>query len=64
MADWWRCPNDPPCPHAGVVHDVYDLDDRTPRCCIEGCDCGRRVTLADLAALVDRVLDEEPDHAE
>lgn len=37
----WICPNDPPCPHMGAVHDVYDLEDTTPRCCIEGCGCGR-----------------------
>lgn len=41
MTDWWRCPNDPPCPHPGVVHDVYDLDDETPTCCAEGCGCGQ-----------------------
>ena len=29
---WWRCPNLPPCPHPGAVHDIEDL---------EGCDCGR-----------------------
>lgn len=37
---WWLCPNDPPCPHGAAVHDVYDADDVTPRCCIDGCDCG------------------------
>jgi hypothetical protein len=41
--EWWRCPNDPPCPHGGMVHDIYDLEDTVPRCCAEGCDCGRRV---------------------
>ena len=41
MADWWRCPNDPPCPHAAVYHDVYDYDDPFPRCCMAACDCGR-----------------------
>lgn len=39
---WWLCPNEPPCPHARVVHDVYDLDDPLPRCCAWGCDCGRK----------------------
>ncbi len=24
---WWLCPNDPPCPHVGVVHDIADWDD-------------------------------------
>lgn len=37
---WWLCPNLPPCPHSGVVHDIEDLDDTRPRCCVEGCDCG------------------------
>jgi hypothetical protein len=37
---WWRCPNDPPCPHAGLFHDVEDFDDPSPRCCVDGCDCG------------------------
>lgn len=40
----WACPNDPRCPHAGLVHDIYDWDDPVPRCCAEGCDCGKRVT--------------------
>ena len=38
---WWLCPNEPRCPHGGVLHDVYELGD-TPRCCAEGCDCGKR----------------------
>jgi hypothetical protein len=37
---WWRCPVDPPCPHPGVVHDIEDLEDRRPRCGVEGCWCG------------------------
>lgn len=37
---WWRCPNDPPCPHGAVLHDIEDYDDDRPRCCAEGCDCG------------------------
>jgi hypothetical protein len=40
-AAWWRCPNDPPCPHAAVVHDIEDLGDQTPTCCMDGCDCGQ-----------------------
>lgn len=40
MSDPWSCPNDPPCPHIGAVHDVYDLEDTVPTCCIEGCRCG------------------------
>lgn len=42
---WWLCPNDPPCPHAGVVHDIYDYTDLTPRCCVEGCDCGQLISV-------------------
>jgi hypothetical protein len=36
--DSWACPNDPPCPHGSVVHDIYDYDDPLPTCCF--CDCG------------------------
>lgn len=39
---WWQCPNEPQCPHGGLVHDVYDDEDQVPRCCAEGCDCGKR----------------------
>jgi hypothetical protein len=39
---WWKCPNEPPCPHPGTVHDVYDLDDEVPTCCHEDCPCGKR----------------------
>ena len=38
---WWRCPNDPPCPHGAIVHDIYDDEDLVPRCCADGCDCGK-----------------------
>jgi hypothetical protein len=38
---WLRCPNEPPCPHAAVVHDIYDYAKPSPRCCVLGCDCGR-----------------------
>jgi hypothetical protein len=38
---WWKCPNQPPCPHAGVFHDIYDFDDDRPTCCEEGCTCGQ-----------------------
>ena len=41
MTAWWLCPNEPRCPHGAVIHDVYELGD-TPRCCVEGCDCGKR----------------------
>jgi hypothetical protein len=37
---WWVCPNEPRCPHAAVIHDVYDSEDEVPRCCAEGCQCG------------------------
>jgi hypothetical protein len=39
---WWKCPNEPPCPHGGVVHDVHNLEDQVPRCCVEDCPCGAR----------------------
>ena len=38
---WWLCPNTPPCPHGGPLHDIEDLEDQTPTCCVEGCTCGR-----------------------
>ncbi len=37
---WWLCPNDPPCPHAAVLHDIEEPCDPSPTCCIEGCTCG------------------------
>lgn len=38
---WWLCPNDPPCPHGSVLHDVNEMDDPRPTCGAEGCDCGQ-----------------------
>lgn len=38
---WWLCPNEPRCPHAALFHDVYDAEDTMPRCCAEGCECGK-----------------------
>lgn len=40
---WWLCPNDPPCPHGAIVHDVEDYEDPSPTCCVEGCSCGHPV---------------------
>ena len=40
--NWWACPNTPPCPHGGALHDVEDLEDQSPTCCVEGCTCGAR----------------------
>lgn len=37
---WWKCPNEPPCPHGGGLHDVHDLDDPIPTCCVDDCRCG------------------------
>lgn len=34
------CPNEPQCPHPGVIHDIYEPGDPYPTCCIEGCTCG------------------------
>jgi len=39
---WWLCPNEPKCPHAAVFHDIEEQDDPLPRCCFDGCDCGRK----------------------
>lgn len=38
---WWLCPNTPPCPHGAALHDIEDLEDTSPRCCFQGCACGR-----------------------
>jgi hypothetical protein len=38
---WWLCPNAPRCGHGAVLHDIYDLEDTVPRCCVDGCDCGK-----------------------
>lgn len=43
LRSWWLCPNTPRCPHGALLHDIEDYDDPSPRCCIEGCDCGRAV---------------------
>lgn len=37
---WWGCPNEPRCGHAGIFHDIEDLEDQQPRCCVDGCRCG------------------------
>jgi len=34
------CPNEPPCEHDGLVHDIEDYSDPLPRCCVDGCGCG------------------------
>lgn len=59
MTNWASCPNDPPCPHAGIIHDIYDFEDEVPTCCAEGCGCGKRppgkegsMTRAEYAQLV------------
>lgn len=36
----FRCPNDPPCEHLGLLHDIYELGDPYPTCCTDGCRCG------------------------
>jgi hypothetical protein len=42
---WWLCPNDPPCAHGEVLHDVDEYQgDGTETCCVEGCDCRGRPT--------------------
>jgi hypothetical protein len=37
---WSRCPNQPPCEHAAVLHAVQDAEDASPRCCADRCACG------------------------
>jgi hypothetical protein len=40
MDPWFApCPNRPPCPHGAVRHDIHDLDDPQPSCCVDGCYC-------------------------
>jgi len=34
------CPNDPPCPHGGLFHDIYEMGDPYPTCCMPDCRCG------------------------
>lgn len=50
----FACPNMPKCPHPSFVHDIYDLEDDRPTCCVEGCSCGS----GDLRELMDE--DEDP----
>ena len=38
------CPNEPPCEHDGLVHDIEDYGDPLPRCCVDGCRCGAATT--------------------
>jgi hypothetical protein len=40
------CPNGT-CPHVSGVHDIYEMGDPYPTCCMEGCECGhpQEVTL-------------------
>jgi hypothetical protein len=37
----WRCPNDPPCEHGVMLHDMWTVEDPQWTCCVESCDCGR-----------------------
>lgn len=46
--EWWLCPNEPRCPHGAVLHDFEDMEDDHPRCCVEGCDCGRQAAESDV----------------
>lgn len=41
MTAWHPCPNEPRCPHPGVLHDIEDYDDLRPMCCAEDCTCGK-----------------------
>jgi hypothetical protein len=42
---WLTCPNEPRCPHMGLLHDINDYDDPAPMCCVEGCACGKSPAL-------------------
>lgn len=53
MSNPWRCPNNPPCPHPGLLHDIEDLEDTSPTCCAEGCKCGRDSASLDQQASTD-----------
>jgi hypothetical protein len=37
----FTCPNEPPCEHSGLLHDIWTLEEPLPTCCVEGCKCGR-----------------------
>ncbi len=37
----FACPNDPPCGHSGILHDIYEPADPRPMCCADGCGCGK-----------------------
>jgi hypothetical protein len=43
----YRCPNEPPCPHPALAHDIEDYDAMQPVCCADGCTCGRANTFRD-----------------
>ncbi len=38
---WLQCPNELPCPHSGLAHDIWTPDDPRPICCVVGCNCGQ-----------------------
>lgn len=63
MTGPWVCPNTPHCPHPGVVHDIEDLEDQRPACCVEGCYCGhpdpdasRRLDMALIAQRIEHAM--------
>lgn len=63
MTDPWICPNVPRCPHPGVVHDIEDLEDQRPACCVEGCywghsdpDASRRLDIALIRQRVEQAM--------
>jgi hypothetical protein len=37
---WWLCPNEPPCPHAAVFHEIEEMG-APDVCSVAGCGCGR-----------------------
>lgn len=40
MPDTFECPTRG-CPHPSLLHDIHDLDDPYPTCCVKGCACGQ-----------------------
>jgi hypothetical protein len=44
---WAFCPNKPPCPHPGLLHDIDEPGGRE-MCCVEGCCCRGTVTSTEI----------------
>jgi hypothetical protein len=42
----FACPNDPPCEHSGLLHDIWSMEELLFTCCVGGCECGHAVAKA------------------